>query len=79
MVKESVHFYQDAGPCISFSEVGARELAVTTRNCSRRLQALPSEDRKKILLDIASALESNESRISEVVILSIFFFICFRL
>lgn len=38
MVKESVHFYQDAGPCISFSEVGARELAVTTRNCSRRLQ-----------------------------------------
>ncbi|GJM92568.1 hypothetical protein PR202_ga09048 [Eleusine coracana subsp. coracana] len=44
-------------------EATAREMAVAARDCSRRLQKLPSEDRKKILLDIADALEANENLI----------------
>lgn len=31
-------FHQDAGSWISFTEVGAREMAVAGRDCSRRLQ-----------------------------------------
>ncbi|XP_074340111.1 delta-1-pyrroline-5-carboxylate synthase-like [Apium graveolens] len=58
-------FHQDAGSWISFTEVGASEMAVAARDCSRRLQALPSEDRRKILLDIATALEDNKSQILE--------------
>ncbi|XVE69256.1 hypothetical protein DITRI_Ditri09bG0137800 [Diplodiscus trichospermus] len=45
-------------------EVGAREMAVAARESSRRLQALSSQERKKILLDIADALEANEKLIS---------------
>jgi delta-1-pyrroline-5-carboxylate synthetase len=44
-------------------EATAREMAVAARDCSRRLQKLSSEDRKKILLDIADALEANENLI----------------
>ncbi|XP_050387445.1 delta-1-pyrroline-5-carboxylate synthase-like [Argentina anserina] len=37
----------------------AREMAVAAKDSSRRLQALTSEERKRILLDIADALEGN--------------------
>ncbi|XP_059667857.1 delta-1-pyrroline-5-carboxylate synthase-like isoform X1 [Cornus florida] len=56
-------FHKDAHSWIAFTEVGAREMAVAARECSKRLQDLPSEDRRKILLDIADALEVNESLI----------------
>ncbi|KAK8485642.1 hypothetical protein V6N12_073977 [Hibiscus sabdariffa] len=39
-------------------------MAVAARQSSRRLQALSSEERKKILLDIADALEANENLIT---------------
>ncbi|AQK93378.1 proline responding1 [Zea mays] len=38
-------------------------MAVAARECSRRLQNLSSDERKKILLDIADALEQNEDLI----------------
>ncbi|MQL86774.1 hypothetical protein Taro_019295, partial [Colocasia esculenta] len=41
----------------------ARDMAVSARECSRRLQKLSSEERKKILLDVADALEANENLI----------------
>lgn len=56
-------FHQDAHLWIPVHDVGAREMAVAARDCSRRLQSLSSQDRKKILLDIADALEANESLI----------------
>ncbi|MBA0872191.1 hypothetical protein Goshw_008920 [Gossypium schwendimanii] len=56
-------FHQDAHLWTSVKEVGAREMAVAARECSRRLQAMHSDDRRKILLDIADALEANESLI----------------
>ncbi|GMI81066.1 delta 1-pyrroline-5-carboxylate synthase 2 [Hibiscus trionum] len=56
-------FHRDAHLWTLVKEVDAREMAVAARECSRRLQAMDSEDRKKILLDIADALEANESLI----------------
>ncbi|XP_026414774.1 delta-1-pyrroline-5-carboxylate synthase-like [Papaver somniferum] len=56
-------FHQDAHLWIPVHDVGAREMAVAARDCSRRLQSLSSQDRKKILLDIADALEANENLI----------------
>eukprot|EP00261_Vitis_vinifera_P036014 XP_019077257.1 PREDICTED: delta-1-pyrroline-5-carboxylate synthase isoform X1 [Vitis vinifera] len=56
-------FHKDAHSWTLVKEIGAREMAVAARECSRRLQALPSKDRRKILLDIADALEANESLI----------------
>ncbi|CAI0411179.1 unnamed protein product [Linum tenue] len=53
-------FHRDAHLWVKTKEAGARDMAVAARECSRRLQALSSEDRKKILLDIANALEANE-------------------
>lgn len=38
---------------------------ISLYNCYQIVQALPSEDRRKILLDIANALEANKSQISE--------------
>jgi delta-1-pyrroline-5-carboxylate synthetase len=38
-------------------------MAVAARECSRRLQNLSSDERKKILLDVADALEANEDLI----------------
>ncbi|GAY52252.1 hypothetical protein CUMW_140480 [Citrus unshiu] len=58
-------FHQDAHILDPFNVVGAREMAVAARESSRRLQAMSSEDRKKILLDIADALEANEELIIE--------------
>ncbi|KAI3939105.1 hypothetical protein MKX01_001973 [Papaver californicum] len=56
-------FHQDAHLWVPVHDVGAREMAVAARDCSRRLQSLSSQDRKKILLDIADALGANESLI----------------
>ncbi|CAD6333631.1 unnamed protein product [Miscanthus lutarioriparius] len=41
----------------------AREMAVAARECPRRPQNLSSDERKKILLDVADALEENEDLI----------------
>ncbi|XP_020114092.1 delta-1-pyrroline-5-carboxylate synthase-like isoform X3 [Ananas comosus] len=56
-------FHQDASLWALPNEVSAREMAVSARECSRRLQSVSSEERKKILLDIADALEANEKLI----------------
>ncbi|XP_010263775.1 PREDICTED: delta-1-pyrroline-5-carboxylate synthase isoform X2 [Nelumbo nucifera] len=56
-------FHQDAHLWTPLKEVGARDMAVAARDCSRRLQGLTSQDRRKILLDIADALEANENLI----------------
>ncbi|CAL9098177.1 unnamed protein product [Musa textilis] len=56
-------FHQDASKWALPKEVSARCMAVSARECSRRLQSLSSEERKKILLDIANALEANEKLI----------------
>ncbi|XP_073114727.1 delta-1-pyrroline-5-carboxylate synthase 1 isoform X3 [Elaeis guineensis] len=56
-------FHQDAHLWALPKEVGPREMAVSARECSRRLQSISSEDRRKILLDIADALEANEKLI----------------
>ncbi|KAJ8765868.1 hypothetical protein K2173_020384 [Erythroxylum novogranatense] len=56
-------FHDDAHLWTSAKEFGAREMALAARESSRRLQALSSEDRKKILLGIADAIEANENYI----------------
>ncbi|KAL5730577.1 Delta-1-pyrroline-5-carboxylate synthase [Ranunculus cassubicifolius] len=58
-------FHREAHLWAPCKEVGAREMAVAARDCSRRLQSLSSEDRRKILLDIADALEANEKKIKK--------------
>ncbi|ERN08053.1 hypothetical protein AMTR_s00012p00263260 [Amborella trichopoda] len=56
-------FHQDAHLWASSKEISAREMAIAARDCSRRLQTLSSEERRKILLGIADALEANEALI----------------
>ncbi|XP_019450425.1 PREDICTED: delta-1-pyrroline-5-carboxylate synthase-like isoform X2 [Lupinus angustifolius] len=56
-------FHKDAHLWINTKEVSAREMAVAARDSSRRLQVLSSEERSKILLAVADALENNESMI----------------
>ncbi|GMJ12324.1 delta 1-pyrroline-5-carboxylate synthase 2 [Hibiscus trionum] len=56
-------FHKDAHLWTSVKEVSAREMAVAARECSRRLQTMKSEDRRKLLLGIADALEANEGSI----------------
>ncbi|EEF38154.1 delta-1-pyrroline-5-carboxylate synthase [Ricinus communis] len=56
-------FHQDAHIWVPIKEVCGREMAVAARESSRRLQALSSQERKRILLDIADALEANEEQI----------------
>nr|ANR02122.1 delta1-pyrroline-5-carboxylate synthetase 3 [Lilium regale] len=53
-------FHQNASSWVVPNEVEARELAVSARECSRRLQNISAEERRKILLDIADALEANQ-------------------
>ncbi|KAL2317200.1 hypothetical protein Fmac_031076 [Flemingia macrophylla] len=53
-------FHKDAQEWVQVKEVDAREMAVAARECSRKLQAISSEERKQILLRIADALEANE-------------------
>ncbi|XP_009351358.2 delta-1-pyrroline-5-carboxylate synthase [Pyrus x bretschneideri] len=52
-------FHQDAHLWAPVKEIDARGMAVAARESSRRLQAMTSEERKKILLDVADALETN--------------------
>ncbi|KAG2618853.1 delta-1-pyrroline-5-carboxylate synthase 1 [Panicum virgatum] len=56
-------FHKDASLWEPSKDVSAREMAVAARECSRRLQNLSSDERKKILLDVADALEANEDLI----------------
>ncbi|KAJ1422266.1 Glutamate/acetylglutamate kinase [Sesbania bispinosa] len=56
-------FHKDAHMWVPPKEVDAREMAVAARDCSRRLQALSSEERKQILLNIADALEAHQKEI----------------
>lgn len=56
-------FHRDAHLWAPHKEVGGREMAVAARESSRKLQAMSSQDRRKILLDIADALEANEKMI----------------
>ncbi|GMH26803.1 hypothetical protein Nepgr_028646 [Nepenthes gracilis] len=53
-------FHQSAHLWAPLKDVCAREMAVAARESSRRLQAMSSQDRRKILLDVADALEANE-------------------
>ncbi|CAH8360414.1 unnamed protein product [Eruca vesicaria subsp. sativa] len=53
-------FHQDAHLWVPVVDTTSRDMAVAARESSRKLQALSSEDRKNILLDIANALEANE-------------------
>ncbi|KAH0979680.1 hypothetical protein GBA52_006857 [Prunus armeniaca] len=52
-------FHQDAHFWSPVKEVDARGMAVAARESSRRLQAMTSEERKRVLLDVADALEAN--------------------
>ncbi|KAL8161904.1 hypothetical protein V2J09_013393 [Rumex salicifolius] len=52
-------FHQNAHLLVSTNDDSAREMAVSARESSRKLQALRSEDRRKLLLDIADALEKD--------------------
>ncbi|GAB2299725.1 Delta-1-pyrroline-5-carboxylate synthase [Dionaea muscipula] len=56
-------FHENAHLWDSTKEVSGREMAVAARESSRRLQAITSHDRRKILLDVADALEANEELI----------------
>ncbi|ESQ44893.1 hypothetical protein EUTSA_v10010150mg [Eutrema salsugineum] len=56
-------FHQDAHLWAPVVNTTSRDMAVAARESSRKLQALSSEDRRKILLDIANALEANEKTI----------------
>jgi delta-1-pyrroline-5-carboxylate synthetase len=56
-------FHKDAHKWVPSKEVDVREMAVAARDCSRRLQAVSSEERKQILLNIADALESRQKEI----------------
>ncbi|CAH8363500.1 unnamed protein product [Eruca vesicaria subsp. sativa] len=53
-------FHKDAHLWAPVVDTTSRDMAVAARESSRKLQALSSEDRKNILLDIANALEANE-------------------
>ncbi|KAL6977401.1 Delta-1-pyrroline-5-carboxylate synthase [Sarracenia purpurea var. burkii] len=57
-------FHRDAQKWAPLVEFGAREMAVAARESSRRLQTMSPQDRSKILLDIADALEANEKLIT---------------
>ncbi|KAF6996170.1 hypothetical protein CFC21_012543 [Triticum aestivum] len=56
-------FHKNASLWEPSKDTSVREMAVAARDCSRRLQNLTSEERKKILVDVADALEANEDLI----------------
>lgn len=56
-------FHKDAHLWGSNKRESARQMAIAARNASRRLQRLSSLERKKVLLDVADALEANEEMI----------------
>ncbi|KAK9077900.1 hypothetical protein SSX86_001957 [Deinandra increscens subsp. villosa] len=53
-------FHQDAHMWVSNGELNARDMAIAARESSRCFQAMSTNERSKILLDIADALEANE-------------------
>ncbi|KAL1544715.1 Delta-1-pyrroline-5-carboxylate synthase [Salvia divinorum] len=57
-------FHRDAHKWAPLGELGVREMAMAARDSSRRLQAMSSHDRSKILLSVADALEANEKLIT---------------
>nr|QMU23583.1 delta-1-pyrroline-5-carboxylate synthase isofrom 1 [Dracocephalum kotschyi] len=57
-------FHRDANKWSPLGEVGAREMAMAARDSSRKLQAMSSHDRSKILLNVADALEAGEKLIT---------------
>ncbi|KAK4392262.1 Delta-1-pyrroline-5-carboxylate synthase [Sesamum angolense] len=58
-----VLFHKDAHAWVTFNEFTAREMADAARDCSMRLQSISSEERNKILLKIADALEEKQDLI----------------
>lgn len=58
-------FHKDAPSWTSKESNSARNMAVAARSASRALQALSSQARSKVLLNIADALEANEDIILE--------------
>ncbi|KAK4385388.1 Delta-1-pyrroline-5-carboxylate synthase [Sesamum angolense] len=56
-------FHRDASKWVPQGDVSARDMAVAARESSRRLQAMSSQERSKILLDVADALEASEKLI----------------
>ncbi|KAM1307374.1 hypothetical protein ACFX2H_009636 [Malus domestica] len=56
-------FHQDAHLWTVVKEEGARDMAVAAQEASRQFRALGSQERRKILLDVADALEANEGEI----------------
>lgn len=56
-------FHKDAHLWVSKKEASTRQMAVMARDASRRLQKLSTSERRKILLDIADALEANDELI----------------
>ncbi|EYU26613.1 hypothetical protein MIMGU_mgv1a002088mg [Erythranthe guttata] len=54
-------FHRDAHSWVTLNELSAREMGVAARECSTKLQSVSSEERSKILCDIAEALEENET------------------
>ncbi|KAG6395330.1 hypothetical protein SASPL_145973 [Salvia splendens] len=57
-------FHRDAHKWATIGELGVREMAVAARDGSRRLQAMSSHERSKILLSVADALEASEKLIT---------------
>ncbi|KZV45466.1 Pyrroline-5-carboxylate synthetase isoform 1, partial [Dorcoceras hygrometricum] len=58
-------FHRDAHKWVTVNEFGAHEMAVAARECSMRLQSMSSEERRKILLCVADALEEKETLIRD--------------
>ncbi|KAM1110455.1 hypothetical protein TB1_009153 [Malus domestica] len=56
-------FHQDAHLWTVVKEEGARDMAVAAQEASRQFRALGSQERRKILLKVADALEANEGEI----------------
>ncbi|KAJ7526505.1 hypothetical protein O6H91_16G009400 [Diphasiastrum complanatum] len=56
-------FHKDAHLWVPVKETSARQMAIAARDASRRLQALSSSVRQKILLDVADALEKHQDLI----------------
>lgn len=56
-------FHKDAHLWVSEKEASTRQMAVAARDASRKLQSLSSLERRKLLLDVADALEANEELI----------------
>eukprot|EP00250_Pteridium_aquilinum_P012579 c20812_g2_i1 orf=390-2600(-) len=56
-------FHKDAHLWVSKKEASTRQMAVMARDASRSLQKLSTSERRKVLLDIADALEANDELI----------------